>query len=162
MARRSISSRSAGDHSIWCGVSAGLVALALSLCGCDANSSDPRGERVGVRGTVTLDGIPLPSGRIVFESNQGRGALKATARVERGRFELSSQAGPLPGPARIEIYPEPIELEELEAARQGDPRRHVALKPVHIPARYNVRSTLTAEIRPEGGVNELTFTLTSK
>ncbi|MGE0376752.1 MAG: hypothetical protein AB7I48_27945 [Planctomycetaceae bacterium] len=150
------------DGARWFALSAGLVGLALSACGCGDVLPDPRGVRVPVSGSVKLDGSPLSSGRIVFESNQGNGAVKATALVVRGTFSLSKSNGPLPGTARVEIYPEPIELEQLEAARQGDLHRRVSLKPVNIPARFNVRSTLTAEIKPDDAENVLSFSVSSR
>ncbi|MBX3439695.1 MAG: hypothetical protein KF861_19555, partial [Planctomycetaceae bacterium] len=77
-------------------------------------------------------------------------------------FSIAAPDGPLPGAARVEVYSEPVELEQLEAARRENPNRHVALKPVHVPAKFNVRSNLTQEIHSDGEKNVLNLTLTSK
>lgn len=139
---------------------------AIALCGtivfggCGGDV-DARGQRVPISGTVTLDGEPLSRARIRFASDAGNGAVNATALIENGKFSMSHMNGPLPGTARVEIHPEIIDLEEMEAARGGDRFKKIEAKAVEIPPRYNVRSELTAQVAAEGE-NVFTFALISK
>lgn len=143
------------------------VALAISmgllsvLSGCGDASVDGRGQRVAVAGTVLLDGSPLSRARILFVSDEGAGAIKASALIDEGTFAIDAGHGPLAGTARVEIHPELIELEELESIRGGDHRQHVEAQTVSIPARYNHASELTATVSANGE-NEFTFELTSQ
>lgn len=135
------------------------LALAMLLAGCGASVDDPRGMRVAAEGTVSLDGAELPAGRIVFLSNQGEGTVKATALVEQGRYSFDEDNGPLPGTARVEIYPIEMDLEEFEKTRGGDATQRLPLTDVWIPARYNTHSTLTAEVGTDVEENVYTFAL---
>ena len=139
----------------------GLLCLAVAslFAGCGASVEDPRGTRVAAEGTVKLDGAELAAGRIVFLSNQGEGTVKATALVEQGRYSFDEDNGPLPGTARVEIYPIEMDLEEFEKTRGGDATQRVPLSDVWIPARYNTHSTLTAEVGTDAEENVDTFAL---
>ena len=138
-----------------------LLALTIPLTGCGGSEVDERGQRVGVSGQVVLDGQPLSKGRIVFVSDEGAGAVKATGLIENGAYSIDEAKGPVVSTARVEIHPELMELEDLEAARGGDRFKKVDIKPVHIPPRYNSRTELTAQISAEGE-NAFTFELASK
>ena len=101
-----------------------------------------------VKGTVTLDGVPLVSGVIGFVPNNGRPAY---GKVVNGEIrEVTSETandGALVGNHRVTLQPTPT----------GD----MKVKPdSSIPQRYGdpATSDLTAEIKP--GTNELRFALT--
>lgn len=159
------SSRSQQNVNTSGGRHAWLAAMAMmtvvTLCGCGSSQPDIRGERVSVSGQVLLDGQPLSRATILFISDQGSGAVKASGTVEAGAFTISSAAGPLPGSARVEIHPEIVDLEEFEAARSGDRYKQVEARPVTILPRYNIRSELTAQLSSEEA-NDVRFELSSR
>jgi hypothetical protein len=132
------------------------------LAGCGGPEPDPRGQRVGVQGNVTLDGKPLSRATILFLPAEGKAKVKATGTIQDGRFQIAPEDGPLVGKCRVEIYPETIELEELEAARGKDRRKPPGpLNAVQIPPQFNVRSQLTADLAPNQE-NSLEFNLSTK
>ena len=133
-----------------------LVTLAATGCGSDV---DPRGERVAVWGSITLDGEPLPEGSIRIINDQGSGKLRANTGIIGGVFEFTKDNGPLAGQARVEIYPPTMELEQLDLAREG--KEHGFVK-IRIPERYNSRSELVATISADSLDEPLTFDLTTK
>lgn len=135
--------------------------LSISVLGCGSAKVDERGQRVSVAGQVQLDGQPLSRARIVFISDEGAGAVKATALIEDGVYSIAEAHGPLAGSARVEIHPELMELESLEAERGSDRYKPVATKAVNIPARYNSQSELSAPLASEGD-NTFNFELASK
>lgn len=135
-----------------------IVSVLLSGCGAEV---DQRGQRVGVSGQVMIDGQPLTKGRIVFVSDDGAGAVKATALIENGTYAIDKKQGPLASNARVEIHSELLELGELEVARGGDRFMKIDIRPIVIPHRYNTRSELTAQIS-KTGENAFNFELTSK
>lgn len=141
-----------------CCVLLAIAPVLLSGCGTEV---DERGQRVGVSGKVMIDGQPLTKGRIVFVSDEGAGAVKATALIENGSYVIDEERGPLASSARVEIHPELLELGELEVMRGGDHFKKIDIRPIVIPPRYNTRSELTAQIS-EDGDNVFNFDLTSK
>ncbi len=136
--------------------------IAACLPGCGRMPDDARGVRTSVSGTVMLNDAPLSNARIVFICESPGGQLKASALVNNGLFFFPEDAGPLPGTARVEIYPVELELEELEAQRQQDPKTEIDLTPVDIPPNYNIRSTLTAEVKADSDQNVFSFELSSR
>ncbi len=61
------------------------------------------GERVPVRGRVSLDGKPLSYGTIAFIPEKGAGPARSTvvARVRNGEFQFDSTSGPEAGKHRV-------------------------------------------------------------
>ena len=143
---------------------AGIPALLLVIvvAGCGDTTEDKRGTRVGGNGLVSLDGRPLEAGRIVFITDHGSGAVKAVAAIRNGSFTFTEKNGPLEGGARVEIHPVGLELEDFEAQRGGDPTRQVDVTRIDIPARYNVKSDLTAVVCAKDGISPVNFELSSK
>ena len=138
-----------------------IASLSVSVFGCGGSEVDERGQRVSVTGEVKLDGQPLSNARIVFISDAGAGAVKASALIENGTYSIDGAHGPLPGNAKVEIHPELMELASLEAAKGGDRYKRVDTRSINIPARYNSRSELTAQLS-EDGDNAFNFELASK
>lgn len=136
---------------------AGLMLLGVTGCG---GETDPRGDRVGVRGEVLLDGQPLTGAKIVFVSAHD-GAVKAISTIQEGHYEIEAEHGPLVGKSRVEIVPEFIELEQLESERGDDKLSVPELTTTAIPAKYNARSELFANVSGEGE-NEFNFQLTTQ
>jgi hypothetical protein len=98
-----------------------------------------------------LDGQPLVNGRITFVQTDVQGAREYTAEIRAGRFETR----PPPGLLRVEIraYEPGVGMEGAEDETVGELRQL-------IPARYNHRSELSAELKA-GEPNMLSFELQS-
>jgi len=106
-------------------------------------------EPVSVSGLVSLDDKPLPKGRILFSANDG--SPPEVLNIKDGKFDGKVK----PGKKRVEIaaerktgrknvfYPNEDELEN------------------YVPARYNIQTTLSEDIPPEGK-SGLKFDLKSK
>lgn len=113
----------------------GVAALCAAGCG-------PRtGE---LHGTVTFAGKPVDRGRIVLVRKQEDTRIHQAA-VMSGTYSLMAPAGTY----RVEILA--LHDDEALAADQSLPMQY-------IPAKYNVESTLTAEIEG-GGRREQAFKL---
>lgn len=115
-------------------------------------------------GTVTLDGELLETGVIRFVPAEGTTGPKTTAVIQGGVFTLPADHGPLVGRHRIEIestdtgglaMDDEHALERLQAEAR---KPHIEI--VRVPAAYNQRSRLVAEI-PEAGTSDLNFELVS-
>ena len=124
-------------------------ALLLGVGGLLGCSSD---NRVGVEGTVTYDGQPIPLGSITFLP-LGEGGIKSGDRIVNGVYKVEPRFGPMPGPHRVEIrWNKPTGKkyknefgEELDRTQEG------------LPGKYHTNSILTAEIKP--GKNIIDFHL---
>ena len=136
------------------------TALSALLVGCGGQPAIPR---AAVTGTVTVDGTPLPKGKIVFTPAEGNASLIATAQVVEGRFETPEAFGPIPGMQRVEIIstddggyaPDDEAAMERWVAEGRKP-----IKVVRIPPQYQKDGTLKAEVRMDGP-NEFEFELVS-
>jgi hypothetical protein len=120
-----------------------IVPLAVSLIGCGR----PGAGMYAVSGTVTWQGQPVPKGDIVFIPIDGAVAPDA-AKIIDGKYRLMAKAGK----KRVEIH---------AAHREGriDPAMGEPPARPYIPSRFNSKSVLTAEIRPDGS-NVFDFNLT--
>ncbi|NLX96215.1 MAG: carboxypeptidase regulatory-like domain-containing protein [Rhodopirellula sp.] len=131
---------------------AGLVLLAVmaitGCLGCGPSADVP--DLGQVQGTVTLDGAPLPGASIRFEP-KGEGAMATGLTDASGKYEMwytSDVKGAALGAhiVRIETPPNP------------DPA--TGAEPVHLPAKYNMDSTLSADVK--AGENKIDFELTGQ
>lgn len=121
------------------------------LLGC--NGGREEAPTHPVRGTVTLDGRPLPEGEIYFITTSS-GEIDILP-IKDGEFEGEAKAGN----RRVEVHayrierpPAPPDMPGLEL----EPQR-VEILPPHC----HRDSTLTAEITPDGP-NEFNYELTSE
>jgi hypothetical protein len=139
------------------------MALAIAALGCGGGTPDDR-PRVTVKGTVTLDGQPLDNAVILFVPFPEVNGPTASVGVAAGKFELSVEAGPVPGKHRVVIEStdhggiapdDETALAEMAAGKRKPP------KPVKIPAIYNTRSTLERTVQADSP-NEFEFTLVTK
>jgi hypothetical protein len=145
------------------GVRPGLAALlAAAIGGCSGAPTDDRPLQ-SVTGQVTLDGQPLARGLIRFEPSSPEATTAGGATIDQGQFALDRDAGLVPGNYRVSITglgPEtPAPANEGEQAPGPETGKAPLKEP--IPARYNVQSTLTAEVGGDRD-NTFEFTLTSK
>ena len=136
----------------------GVIGFSLGCC----PAVDPRGTRVSVQGSVTLDGKPLERARIVFRSADERNPITATGSIDSGRYVIPAERGPLVGVMRVEIEPDTVDLTEFEQARAESRGRRVSLDTVQIPPRYNQRSELTASVSGIDAENVFDFELRSR
>lgn len=139
------------------------VLLLLIVCQVGCGGGDPRGQRSAVEGKVTLDGKPVSAARILFISEEGdAGSLKASGVIQNGAFSISEDTGPVIGKNRVEIHPQVMEIEELEAARKKNPRKRISADVVSIPAKYGSSSELTADVKADAASNQFTFELKTR
>lgn len=138
-----------------------LLLASLTAAGC--NRSD-RAELAPVTGTVTYDGTPLPSGKIIFETAGARpaiGAIEDGQIVEVTTYELNDGAP---------VGSHKISIQSVAVAGAGgsgatptdfntDPAAYMATSSL-IPAKYGnpAKSGLTAEVEP-GMMNRFEFEL---
>jgi hypothetical protein len=106
---------------------------------------------------VTLDGQPLTSGAITLLPAKAGPA--AGGPVEDGRFSNGTADGPGAGPYRVEIVsvrPTGKRVKDPD----GSPN---PVEEVHnvIPTRYNTRTELQVEVKPDGD-NAFKFDLSSR
>lgn len=134
---------------------ASLLALfAGSSLGC--GSSD-RPELAAVQGTVTMDGAPLANVQVVFSPEGRRPSTGVTDAA--GKYTLTyirDIKGAALGKHSVRIESVPAAPADPEAATKEVP---VPFKE-SIPAKYNAKSKLTAEVKP--GENTIDFPLDSK
>ncbi len=106
-----------------------------------------------VRGTVTLDGKPLPNATIVFTPEAGgRSSLGRTN--DKGEYTLlytAGKDGALIGAMKVRI---------TVAEEYQDAREKTHMRPELVPARYNEKSELVANVEPKDNV--INFDLQSK
>lgn len=120
-----------------------ILLVGLSLTGCDSGAI----KRHAVSGEVTLDGVPVAEGNILFlpaDTDSGADG----ARIEDGHYACQVT----PGSKRVRITAD--RLIPGKTDRTGMPPHEQ-----YIPARYNQATTLKADIDKS---HDLDFKLTSK
>lgn len=130
--------------------------LVMSASGC-FDSSAP--TRVGVYGTVKLDGTPVPEGTISFIPEQATNGPTAGGQIVQGAYKITS-LGPAIGKYRVEIKSMRKTGKKIEAGTPAPPGTMIDEIEQYIPAKYNTNSELVFEF--ERGDNEVDFDLTSK
>lgn len=133
--------------------------LGLSCLAIGCGHSGP--PRVAVRGKVQINNQPLKSGRIIFIPQEPTVGPAASAHIVDGVYEMNDVDGAVVGNNRVEIKADmelgfPLDDDLAYAQRGGAP-----LPPNPVPARYNMRSELSAETSSDGP-NEFDFILASE
>jgi hypothetical protein len=121
--------------------------LGLGSGGCGATRSDAP-NLAPVSGVVTMDGRPVPNAIVAFNPPGGQSSFGPTD--SEGRYRLSyidNLEGAAVGQHVVSIT---TRTEGPDSIGKKDP----------IPARYNEKSELKADVKP--GPNELNFDLVSK
>lgn len=139
-----------------------LACAAALVSGCsDPLATDYSGlGLVEVSGTVTLDGDPLPGATVIFEADDQTYSFGRTD--ASGRYDLmfnSEKSGVIPGRKIVRITMGPVG-EEADAGEPEAGEDSPAPPDVAMPARYNERSELTADVSAER--NEFDFDLLSE
>jgi hypothetical protein len=110
-----------------------LVGLAL-LAGC----SPPTGT---VTGEVTVNGVPLVEGEIVFIPADNNG-VRVAKKITAGKYEATMVAG-----KKIVQISAPVVIAKHKESSHPDARL-VEQTDESLPARYNRESELTFEVQP--------------
>jgi hypothetical protein len=125
-----------------------FLTAALGLAGCAGE--EPVGNTA--MGTVTFKGQPLDQGAIEFTPTAGQGTMSG-ATIKEGAYALPDTAGLKAGAYKVRI----TSVEGGAASSDAPPGEPTAAKQ-RIPAQYNTKSTLTAEVK-DGGENKFDFDL---
>ncbi len=126
------------------------ICLSLSLLvGCGGDGLTP------ITGTVTLDGQPVEDGRIAFTPKGGSEGTMAGGSIKNGKYEARVSLGKMGVAIRAQKMV-PIKNPDAHQKESGITERPESI----IPAKYNDRSELTADIVE--GKSEYDFSLTTK
>ncbi len=124
-----------------------LLLLLFLTMGC-SGSDQP--ERFAVKGTVTLDGVPLGLGLIRLIPISPGGGPGAMTTIVGGDFEFSEENGPVAGVHRVEIEATDHQIFDIddEAAFAAEMAKSgkSPLSDNPVPPRYNTASKLTTTI----------------
>ncbi len=128
------------------------VISCVPLC-VGAGCGDPTGPRP-VSGEVTWGGSPLADGYVTFRPvGAGRGSGGA---INAGRFEISAARGLDAGQYRVAITSHAPTGKQVPNPEV--PGEKIAQTKQVIPAKYNDRTELTAQVQV-GGKNHFSFAL---
>ncbi len=128
-----------------------LISLTL-LVGCGGGGDPAKTPTAAVKGKVTLDGTPLPKGKIVFDSTEA-GKPASEIEVKNGTYEGTAAVG--------------SRTVRILAMRPAKPPAGMSgpgydnMEENYLPAKYNTASKDVREVKA-GGPNEFDFTVTSK
>jgi len=127
-----------------------LLILLLMQCSCQ-QSGPQLGE---VTGTVTLDGQPFPGAIVTFISTAESGTTSTGVTDQEGRYRLKftfKKSGAMVGHNQVKI--------EYEAPSAEDETPRSATKQRSLPAHYQKKGTLSAEVK--AGHQVIDFALSS-
>jgi hypothetical protein len=142
-----------------CSMVFGLAVSALFL-GCGGPADDL--PRQAVSGTVTFKGKPLEAGMIQFQPGSAGVATAGQTEIADGKYAISQSEGLVPGQYLVTITS--ATPKAAEAPTSGPPAMPGDAPPPPketIPAQYNARSKLTANVTKEGP-NTFPFDLKDK
>ncbi len=126
-----------------------VLALAFIDSGC--NDSGP--ELGSVSGTISLDGKPLEGAEISFQPDLATGSPALGETDVQGRYEMRhsrSRKGAHVGTHKVHI---------TTAIERENAQGKIVRFKERVPARYNVKTELTADVKP--GRNTIDFQLES-
>jgi hypothetical protein len=118
-----------------------VAAAVLANCTGCGNGRSPVG------GKVTFDGKPVEQGAIVLEPADGHGPTTGGTILD-GKYELAGKAAPLPGKKKVRI----TATRKTGRKVASGPLRNTMVDEIesYIPEIYNIDSTLTCEVSPDG------------
>jgi len=128
----------------------GLLCVCLLLGGC-ARGGDVKEKPVEIKGTVKLDGKPMPEGEIVFEGEPG--SIPEILTIKDGDFSGKVK----PGKKQVKVNAFKISPPPPSATGDNVEDQKVNI----IPDRYNAKTTLKADVS-EGGLSPSEFQVLSK
>lgn len=123
------------------------LAIGVALCIVFASGCGRKGpSRYEVRGRVTWEGRPIPTGTIVMEP-QDQSVAGSSGKIVDGQYRFACPAGPM----HVRIF-------ATREVGEVDPVMHQRRTEAYIPIEFNGQTKLTADITP-GGKNEFDFRL---
>jgi hypothetical protein len=133
-----------------------LLPLAV-VAGCGYGNT----SRVPVKGEVTFDDAPVDNGVIIFlpdgDSPGGGEGIKCGGPIVDGKYALEAGKGPRPGHYRVEIV---WNKKTGKQVPSNDPPNLIDETVQVLPEKFNTKSTLTADVKPQANV--IDFPLKSK
>lgn len=132
-----------------------IVASSVCLWGCGGPADEL--PRHAVSGKVTFKGAPLAKGLIQFQPADG-GPTAGGAAVDDGSYSIAKSEGLVPGKYQVSVTSTPPPAPLPPGTMPGDP---VPPPKETIPAKYNVKTTLSASVTQEGP-NTFDFVLEGK
>ena len=123
-----------------------IILTLLSIAGCRGDDGPTRYQ---VSGTVTADGEPVKKGYIVFQPADPGGRADG-APIEAGRYDLRAT----PGRKKVEIR-------AMRTSGKIDANLGQPLEENFLPAKYNTKTELTAEVTASGPTR-FDFSLSSR
>jgi hypothetical protein len=129
-------------------------ALAFLAVGCGGDAGAPR---LATSGTVTLDGKPLDSGTITFIPAEGGPGAFGT--IRSGAYQFGAGDGPTAGHYAVEIID--VRPTGRTIPNPDAPGSTIAEVRNAIPPRYNARTELAADVRPDAE-NTFRFDLSTR
>jgi hypothetical protein len=132
-----------------------MAALTI-LAGCGGAGDEL--PREAVSGTVNFDGAPLRSGMIQFQPADQSATTAGAAGITDGSYSIAKAEGLVPGKYLVSITSTPATPATPPVSMPGDP---VAPPKEPIPAQYNAKTNLTAEVT-KGGPNNFGYVLKAK
>ncbi len=122
----------------------------------------PTDDTIAIWGKVTLDGVPVATGDIEFSSKDNTGFRRGTL-ITAGQYRTAPMQGLLPGEFLVRIFSvSGGNANMVTSAMPGDnDGLGSAASRDAIPAKYNMRSSLTISVSQEGD-HQFDFALTSK
>ena len=132
-----------------------LLAVAIAIASATSGCSSGGDGRQQVEGQVTIDGQPLEEGYITFRP-QGEGQPGGSA-IAKGQFRIPAGKGLFAGMYNVEIKGMRPTGETYVDSESGKTEQELEQ---FVPAQYNTRTTLTAEVKT-GSANDFEFPLLS-
>jgi len=137
---------------------AALLGLAVAGCSSATTEVDTL-PRVAVSGSITLDGKPLPEGKLQFQPDAASTGIIAIGEIKDGRFSIDRASGPVPGTYRVMVSGRPVFKIKAGAEPGGGPPN---AGPDPVPKWYNVKtSPLEAKVTADSP-QSFEFTMNSK
>ncbi|WP_220369776.1 hypothetical protein [Paludisphaera rhizosphaerae] len=135
----------------FCAVLMGMAA------GCGSGETGDGIAREPISGKVTLGGAPLNNASIQFIPSDPKAGTGTSAEIKAGEFAIPKERGAAPGGYKVMISS--VTTDDGSASEApGAPSKP---KADPIPKKYNVNSTLNAEVKADAP-NEFTFSLDTK
>jgi hypothetical protein len=126
--------------------------MVLLLAGC----AESTGGRVGVEGKVTLKGVPLDTGFVMFVPEAvGGAATQASTMIANGEYRIPAPQGLFPGKYRVALSSGDGKTPASDPNAAPGPTGNFASKE-RIPAKYNTETTLSVEVKA-GANNSFDF-----
>jgi hypothetical protein len=125
-----------------------LLMVEVTLLGGCGAADDGLGRRA-VSGMVTLDGQPLAAGSIQFEPQAGNTGtiVSGGGVILGGLYQIPRDKGLCPGKYKVSIS----SAGEAQATGAFEPPgNRTPPPPEKVPTKYNVATTLSAEVKGDG------------